>query len=157
MRLKQSLEQQDKKVCKPTAFRCFQCFSLCLLLFLASRVKWLPEKKRATRDGTATEKFTGFGQASIYVLIIFDNWYLCRRWKFGWVENFWFKTRITCIWLFFDRKVNNSSLAQMFPLLKPGEMQVYFVCIMIVFFLERLYFFGTHFRLCHQEIVSKAL
>ena len=36
------------------------------MLFLASRVKWLPEKKRATRDGTATEKFTGFGQASIY-------------------------------------------------------------------------------------------
>ena len=34
--------KQGKKVCKPTAFRCYQCFSLRLLLFLASRVKWLP-------------------------------------------------------------------------------------------------------------------
>ena len=29
-----------------TAFRCYQCFSLRLMLFLASRVKWLPEKRR---------------------------------------------------------------------------------------------------------------
>ena len=41
--------RQGKKVYKPTAFRCYQRFSLRLLLFLASRVKWLPpsEKKRS--------------------------------------------------------------------------------------------------------------
>ena len=37
--------KQGKKVCKTTAFRCYQYFSLRLLLFLASRTKWLPDKK----------------------------------------------------------------------------------------------------------------
>ena len=37
--------KQGKTVCKPTAFRCYHCFSLRLLLFLASRAKWLQEKK----------------------------------------------------------------------------------------------------------------
>jgi len=38
--------EQGKKVCKTTAFRCYQCFNLRLLLFLASRVEWSPEKKK---------------------------------------------------------------------------------------------------------------
>ena len=36
--------KQGKNVCKTIAFQCYQ--SLRLLLFLAGRVKWLPEAKR---------------------------------------------------------------------------------------------------------------
>ena len=43
-----SEQKQGKKVCKPTAF--YQCFSLCLSPFIASKVKWLPEKKNRRKE-----------------------------------------------------------------------------------------------------------
>ena len=39
------MEKQGKKVCKPTALRCYQCCSLHLMLFLASRANWLEKNK----------------------------------------------------------------------------------------------------------------
>ena len=42
--------KQGKNVCKPTTFRCYQCFNLRLLLFLASRVNWLKKKKFKLRS-----------------------------------------------------------------------------------------------------------
>jgi len=43
--LTQKMKKQGKKVCKPTAFRCYQCFSLRLFVFVCWRANWLPPEK----------------------------------------------------------------------------------------------------------------
>ena len=39
-------QNKAKRFAQTTAFRCCRCFSLRLLLFLASRVKWLSQEKK---------------------------------------------------------------------------------------------------------------
>ena len=44
-KVKRLKRKQGKKVCKTTVVQCYQCFSLSLLLFYASRVKLLPQEE----------------------------------------------------------------------------------------------------------------